>query len=143
MKKILLGLCFTPLFFSSCERDEIPEYDVRDEYVGFYTVTDACDATLSDYTLEVYKSSNYSDIMFGWPGLYEAGFEVAGIVTGMKVIIPLQQFYVSTFPEIFYEFSGSGSLEDSVLKIDYTVLIVQNGLIIDENNCIATMLQDN
>jgi hypothetical protein len=59
----------------------------------------------------------------------------------MKVIIPLQQFYVSTYPEIFYEFSGSGSLEDNVLKIDYTVLTVQNGLIIDENNCIATMVR--
>lgn len=141
MKKILLGLCFTPFFFTSCEKDEIPEYDVRDEYVGFYTVTDACDATISDYEIEVFKSTNYSDIIFGFPGLYEAGMEVAGLVTGMKVIIPIQQFYVSSFPEIFYEFSGSGSLEDTILKIDYTVLTIQNGLIIDENNCIATMVR--
>lgn len=139
MKKILLGLCFTPFFFTSCQKDEIPRYDVRDEYVGFYNATDACDATLSDYELEVYKSSNYDDIIFAWPGLYEAGFEVSAIVTGMKIIVPIQQFYVSTYPEIFYEFSGSGALDGNVLKVDYTVLIIQNGLIVDENNCIATL----
>lgn len=142
MKKILLGLCLTPFFFSSCERNEIPEYDVRDEYIGFYNVTDGCDATLSEYSLDIFKSNNYSDIVFGWPGLYEAGMDVAAIVTGMKVIIPMQQFYVSTFPEIFYEFSGSGSLDGNVLTVDYTVLVVQNGLIIDENNCIAKMIRE-
>jgi hypothetical protein len=142
MKKFILGLCLTPFLFTACEKDVVPDYDVRDEYVGFYQVTDACDATLNDYAIEVFKANDFDEIVFGWPGLYEAGMEVRGIVTGMKVIIPLQQFYVSTFPDIFYEFSGSASLEGDTLIVDYTVLVVQEGLIIDENNCRATMIQN-
>ena len=142
MKNILLGLLITPFLFTACERNEIPDYDVRDEYIGNYRVSDACDATLSDYDIPVYKSSNYDDIIFGFPGIYETGMEISAIVTGMKIIIPIQQFYVSNYSDIFYEFSGSGSLEDSILTVDYTVLTIQNGLIIDENNCIATMVRD-
>ncbi|MFI5171469.1 MAG: hypothetical protein ACHQFW_03720 [Chitinophagales bacterium] len=142
MKNFLLGLLITPVLFTACKRNEIPEYDVRDEYIGNYHVTDACDATLSDYEIPVYKSADYSDIIFGFPGLYETGMEVAAIVTGMKIVIPIQDFYISSYPDIFYEFSGSGSLEDSVLTVDYTVLTIQNGLIIDENNCIATMIRE-
>lgn len=130
------------IILASCDRNEIPEYDVRDEYVGMYSVTDACDAMLNDYQLEIYYSPDYDEVIFGWPGLYEAGFEVTGIVTGMKMIIPIQQFYVSSFPEIFYEFSGTAALEDGILKVDYTVLVVQNGLIVDENNCIATLVRN-
>lgn len=142
MKTLLLsGLC-SILILASCDRSEIPEYDVRDEYVGQYTVSDACDAMMNDYALEIYYGGDYDEVVFGWPGLYEAGFEVAGICTGMKMIIPIQQFYVSSYPEIFYEFSGSASLEDGVLTVDYTVLVVQNGLIIDENNCIATLIRN-
>ncbi len=139
MKKFILGLLITPLLFTACEKDYIPEYDVRDEYVGDYQVTDACDAAFNTYDITVFKSNNYDEIIFGWPGLYEVGMEVYGIVTGMKVIIPIQQFYVSSYPDIFYEFSGSASLEGDTLIVDYTVLVVQEGLIIDENNCRATM----
>lgn len=142
MKPVILLSLIGTLALASCDRNEVPEYDVREEWVGVYQVTDACDASLSDYTLEIYLGNDYDEVIFGWPGLYEAGFEVAGLVTGMKMIIPLQQFYVSSFPEIFYEFSGSASLEDGVIKVDYTVLTVQNGLIIDENNCIATMVRN-
>jgi len=139
MKKLLLATTVFAFGLVACDRNEIPDYDVRDEYVGMYDVTDACDAMLNDYTLEVYKGSSYDEIVFGWPGLYEAGMDVTGIVTGMKVVIPIQQFTISTYPNIFYEFSGSASLEDSILTVDYTVLTVQDGLIIDEHNCIATM----
>lgn len=141
MKKILLALLFAPVLFSACEKDYIPEYDVRDEYIGDYKVTDACDASINTYDISVFKANDYDDIIFGWPGLYETGMEVSGIVTGMKVIIPIQQFLVSSYPEIFYEFSGSASLEGNILTVDYTVLVVQNGLIIDENNCRATMVR--
>lgn len=139
MKKLLLATLIGTFTLAACDRNEVPEYDVREEYVGVYNVTDACDAMLSDSQLEIYLGADYDEIVFGWPGLYEAGFEVTGIVTGMKVIIPIQDFRVSTYPDIFYEFSGSASLEDGILKVDYTVLTVQNGLIIDESNCIATL----
>lgn len=139
---MLLAGLLTTFAFASCDRDEIPDYDVRDEYVGSYAVTDACDAMLNDYTLEIYYGNDYDEVIFGWPGLYEAGFEVAGIVTGMKMIIPIQQFWVSTYPDIFYEFSGTAALEDGVLTVDYTVYVIQNGLIVDENNCIATLVRN-
>jgi hypothetical protein len=59
----------------------------------------------------------------------------------MKIIIPIQQFYVSSYPEIFYEFSGSGSLEGNVLTVEYRVLTIQNGLIMDDVDCSASMLK--
>ena len=142
MKKILLGLLITPfvIVFSSCE-DNIPEYDVRDEYTGWYQVTDLCDVGESAYDLEIFKFDNADEIGFGFPGLYETGFEVHAIVTGMKIIIPIQDFYVSSYPEIFYEFSGSGSLEGNILTIEYRVLTVQNGLITDDVDCSANMVR--
>jgi len=141
MKLLLPFGLIAMIALASCDNEHVPDYDIRDEYVGIYDVTDACDASMSDYTLEVIYGSDYDEVVFSWPGLYEAGFEVAGIITGMKMIIPLQQFYVSSYPEIFYEFSGSASMEDGILRVDYTVLVVQNGLIIDENNCIATLVR--
>lgn len=141
MKKFILGLCLTPFLFTACEKDVVPDYDIRDEYVGDYQVNDACDASMNDYNIAVFKANDNDEIVFGWPGLYEAGMEVHGIVTGMKVIIPIQQFLVSSFPEIYYEFSGSAALEGDTLIVDYTVLLIQDGLIFDENNCRATMVQ--
>lgn len=142
MKKFILGLCITPILFTACVKDVVPDYDVRDEYVGDYQVTDACDASFNNYDLTIFKANDYDEIVFGWPGLYETGMEVHAIVTGMKAVIPLQDFYISDFPEIFYEFSGSASLEGDTLTVDYTVLTVQEGLIIDENNCRATMIRN-
>lgn len=125
----------------SCDRDEIPYYDVRDEYVGRYVVDDYCDVGVSDYELDIYKSDYNDEIAFGFPGLFEAGMDVKVIVTGMKIIIPVQQFHISSWPEIFYEFSGSGSLEDSLLIVDYQVLTVQNGFIVDDVDCRAEMFR--
>lgn len=129
------------ILFFSCDDNEIPYYDVRDEYTGRYTVDDYCDVGVSDYELEVFKSDYDDEITFGFPGLFEAGMDVNAIVTGMKIIIPVQQFTVSSWPEIFYEFSGSGSLEDSTLTIDYQVLTVQNGLVVDDVDCRAEMFR--
>lgn len=143
MKKIyLIYATSTILFLAACEKEDAFYYDVRDAYVGHYTVDDYCDIGVADYQLDVYKSNDYDDIVFGFPGLFEAGMDVSGIVTGMKVIIPIQQFYISSWPEIFYEFSGSGFLEDSIFTIDYQVLTIQNGLVIDDVDCHAVMSKE-
>ncbi|MBK9556640.1 MAG: hypothetical protein IPO47_12575 [Bacteroidetes bacterium] len=76
MKKFILGLCLTPFLFTACEKDVVPDYDIRDEYVGDYQVNDACDASMNDYNIAVFKANDYDEIVFGWPGLYEAGMEV-------------------------------------------------------------------
>jgi hypothetical protein len=142
MKKIYTSmLAVFALFLLSCDRDEGYSYDVRDEYVGRYVVDDYCDVGVSDYELDIYKSDYDDEITFGFPGLFEAGMDVQAIVTGMKIIIPVQQFYISSWPEIFYEFSGSGSLEDSLLIVDYQVLTVQNGLVVDDVDCRAEMFR--
>jgi len=143
MKKALLNLLVIPVIavLPSCDKNEIPEYDVRDEYIGWYQVTDLCDVGESTYELEVFKADYDDEIGFGFPGLYETGYDVTALVTGMKIIIPIQQFYVSTVPEIFYEFSGSGSLEGNVLTIEYRVLTIQNGLIMDDVDCSASLVR--
>ena len=51
MKKFILGLCLTPFLFTACEKDVVPDYDIRDEYVGDYQVNDACDASMNDYNI--------------------------------------------------------------------------------------------
>lgn len=140
MKKILLLLSFAPFIITSCSK-ALDEPDERDYYIGDYTVTDACDAMISDYDVSVFKSDYSDEIVFGFPGLFEAGYDVSAIVTGMKIVIPIQDFTVSTFPDIFYEFSGSGSLEDTVLTVDYMVLTIQDGLIIDQHDCVAHMVR--
>ena len=124
------------VFASSCKDNE-PYYDVRDEYIGDYDVFDDCGTFTSDYALTIFKYGNANEIIFGFPGLYEAGFEVTGLVTGMKVVIPVQQFSIA--PDLYYEFSGSGSLNDTVLTVDYQVLTIQGTLIIDDVDCIATL----
>ncbi|MBC8045632.1 MAG: hypothetical protein H7Y00_02445 [Fimbriimonadaceae bacterium] len=144
MKKMyyLVALVSVSVFLISCDDDDAPYYDVRDEYAGRYGVDDYCDIGVSDYVLDIYKSDYDDEIVFGFPGLFESGMDVYAIVTGMKIIIPIQQFHVSTFPDIFYEFSGSGSLEDSVLTVEYQVLTVQNGLITDDVDCSAKMIRE-
>ncbi len=142
MKKILPVIFIITIALLSCEKDELDEYDVRDEYVGFYKATDSCSSFTSDYELEIFKANAYDEIVFGFPGLYETGFDVDAIVTGMKIIIPIQRFNISAVPEIFYEFTGSGSLEDSLLIVDYNIVTVQDGLIIDQNSCTAYMTKD-
>ncbi|MEZ5012926.1 MAG: hypothetical protein R2794_01415 [Chitinophagales bacterium] len=129
------------VLFAACAKDDIPEYDVRDEYVGHYVVNDMCEIGTANYELDIlYVDDYYSDeIVFGFPGLFEAGMDVHAIVTGMKIIIPLQDFYISNYPDIFYEFSGSGSLEGNVLTINYRVLTIQNGLIMDDVSCSALL----
>ena len=127
----------------SCQ-DDTPYYDVRDEYIGDYDVADDCDAFSSDYALTVFKEGNDNEIIFGFPGLYETGYEVVALVTGMKITIPIQQFVVATWPaEVIYEFSGSGALDGDILTVDYQVLTIQNGLIYDDVDCIATMTRVN
>lgn len=141
---ILLPAVLTAAFFlSACGNDE-PYYDVRDEYIGDYSVLDVCETFDADYALTIYKEGNDNEIVFGFPGLYETGFEVVALVTGMKITIPIQSFVISTFPvEVLYEFSGSGSLDEDTLVVDYQVLTIQNGLIFDEVDCAATMVRIN
>ena len=61
----------------------------------------------------------------------------------MKITIPIQQFLISNFPEVYYEFSGSGSLDGDTLIVDYQVLTLQNGLIFDDVDCRAVMIRTN
>jgi hypothetical protein len=146
MRRILPITAFfalATLAFVSC-KDQGPYYDVRDEYIGDYYVEDTCDAFESDYNLTIFKEGNDNEIVFGFPGLYETGYEVIALVTGMKITIPIQQFVISSFPvEVLYEFSGSGSLDGNVLTVDYQVLTIQNGLIFDDVDCTANMVRTN
>jgi len=143
MKKALpiLAVLFTIALFSC--RDDTPYFDVRDEYIGNYDVFDTCESFEADYNLTIFKEGNDNEIFFGFPGLYETGFEVVALVTGMKITIPIQQFVVSSFPEVLYEFSGSGSLDGDTLIVDYQVLTIQDGLIFDDVDCRAVMLRIN
>jgi hypothetical protein len=145
MKRLLpiLGILISSAVLFSCQ-DDTPYYDVRDEYIGDYDVFDQCESFDSDYSLTIYKEGNDNELIFGFPGLYETGYEVVALATGMKITIPIQQFVISTFPaEVIYEFSGSGSLEGDTLIVDYQVLTLQNGLIFDEVDCTATMVRIN
>ena len=112
---------------------------MRDEYIGDYDVADDCDAFSSDYALTVFKEGNDNEIIFGFPAYMKTGCEVVALVTGMKITIPIQQFVVATWPEVIYEFSGSGALDGDILTVDCQVLTIQNGLIYDDVDCIATM----
>ena len=130
------------LIMASC-RDDTPYFYIRDEYIGDYVVFDTCESFEADYNLTVFKVGNDNEIIFGFPGLYETGFEVTALVTGMKITIPIQQFLISNFPEVYYEFSGSGSLDGDTLIVDYQVLTLQNGLIFDDVDCRAVMIRTN
>lgn len=143
MKKALpiLAVLFTVALFSC--KDE-PYFDIRDEYIGDYAVFDTCESFDADYNLTIFKEGNDNEIIFGFPGLYETGFEVVALVTGMKITIPIQQFVISNFPaEVLYEFSGSGSLEGDTLIVDYQVLTIQEGLIFDDVDCRAVLVRTN
>ena len=56
----------------------------------------------------------------------------------MKITIPIQQFVVHLACRGHPRIQRSGALT-ATLTVDYQVLTIQNGLIYDDVDCIATM----
>lgn len=115
--------------------------DDRDNFVGTYAVTDQCSFDTTAYSIFIEKVGNQNDIEFLGDGLYNIGFIIGGIVTGTKLVIPIQQITISTTPNIYYEFTGQGALNGNELRVDYSVLTVQDGLVINQDSCLAIMLK--
>lgn len=125
---------------AGCKKENLP--DIRMDYAGWYDVTDYCTNDTMAYEVFVAVPDNSSNnIFFEGAGLYNAGFYLEGLVTGMRVVIPIQRQTLSTAPEVVLEYTGNGSLEGNLLRIEYTVLTVQDGLVTNADTCIAECLK--
>lgn len=128
------------LAISSCDSGT-PAPDQRDPFVGTYAATDQCSFDTTSYEIIVEKVGTGNKIQFNGDGLYDIGYLIEALVTGSKIVIPIQQINISSAPVIYYEFTGQGALNGSELKIDYSVITVQDGLVINEDSCRTTCLK--
>ena len=126
------------LLVSACEINQGPK--ARDVFIGSWQVTDRCQADTQDYVLDIFEDSSFGDdILLEGEGLYRIGFPIEAIVTGSRLVIPIQDLLLSTIPDLRYEFAGSGSInsDGDRLTIDYDVLTLQDGYVIAVDQCIA------
>jgi hypothetical protein len=115
--------------------------DDRDKFLGTYAATDRCAFDTTAYTLIVEKVGSGNRIQFNGDGLYNIGYLIEAIVTGTKLVIPIQQVEISSTPHIYYEFTGQGALNGNELKLDYSVITVQDALVINQDSCQTTCLK--
>jgi len=128
------------LFTVACKRGPKGPDD-RDQFLGTYAATDRCSFDTTSYVLIIEKVGSANEVQFEGDGLYDIGYIIKGLVTGSKLVIPIQQISISTTPPIHYEFTGQGALNGSELKLDYTVITVQDGLVINEDSCLTTCVK--
>ncbi|MBI1193611.1 MAG: hypothetical protein GC205_10620 [Bacteroidetes bacterium] len=138
-----IGLLVAAVFalgLASCELNSGP--DMRDPWIGAWIMVDRCTADTSEYELLITRGSNLGDNIFlDGVGLYQVGVRLEAIVTGLRLVIPVQSYQISTFPNLRYEFSGSGSIDPgSKITISYTILTLQDDVIIDIDDCLASGL---
>jgi hypothetical protein len=134
---IVLALALAAL--ASCELNDGPRD--RDVFLGPWDVTDRCLNDTQDYRLDIFEDGGFGeDISLEGDGLYRIGFVLEATVTGSRFVIPVQDAIISTVPDLRYEFAGSGSIssDGQELSIDYDVLTLQDGLIIDADQCRLT-----
>lgn len=125
------------ILFSTCDLQQGP--DQRDPWVGAWIMTDRCSADTTEYELLITKGSNLGDeILLQGVGLYQTGFVVEGVVTGTRLVIPVQSFLISSVPNLRYEYSGTGNIDNTEITIDYDVVTLQDGYIIAVDECRAT-----
>ena len=131
-------LAATVLLLGACEiTPDGP--DPRDPFLGGYNAVDRCSADTIDYFVDIFKTNNTGETiwlggMFAIPNL-----ELEAVVTGIRFVIPIQQYQIGSDPGLFYEFSGNGTLDNNEITIDYQVLTIQNGTVLSDNDCIATL----
>jgi len=135
------GLLVAGIFalgLASCDINSGP--DLRDPWIGAWIMTDRCSADTSEYELLITRGSNLDDNIFlDGVGLYQVGVRLEAIVIGTRLVIPVQSYQISTFPNLRYEFSGSGSIDAGTeITISYTILTLQDDVIIDLDDCLAT-----
>jgi len=135
---ILLLFSVALLGLASCDLNSGP--DQRDPWVGSWIMNDRCSADTSEYELLITRGSNLGDNIFlDGVGLYQVGVRLEAIVTGTRLVIPVQSYQISTFPNLRYEFSGSGSIDAGTeITISYTILTLQDDVVIDVDDCLAT-----
>ncbi len=122
---------------ASCDINNGPRD--RDVFLGPWDVTDRCLADTQNYRLDIFEDGGFGeDISLEGDGLYRIGFVVDATVTGSRFVIPVQDAIISSVPDLRYEFSGSGSIssDGQELTIDYEVLTVQDGFVIDADQCL-------
>jgi hypothetical protein len=126
------------LLVSACEINQGPK--ARDAFLGSWQMTDRCLADTQVYVLDIFEDSNFGDdIVLSGEGLYRIGFPIEAVVTGSRLVIPIQDLILSTIPDLRYEFTGTGSINSAGdrLTIDYDVLTLQDGYVIAVDQCIA------
>ena len=134
--RILFGLLVLA-GLSACDITTGP--DQREPWLGSWQMTDRCSADTTDYEVFISRGSNLSDkIIIEGIGLYQTGFPVEGVVTGTLLVIPIQSFQISSVPNLRYEFSGIGNIDNGEITIDYDVLTLQDGYVFAVDGCRAT-----
>lgn len=138
---------FLALFFSilfvACEPDE--QEDFREIFVGTYDVTEDCPNDDLSIVLQIEKVGTGDDVRIVGDFIYGLDQEFEAIISGNRITLPTQTYYVTTSPDLFYEFSGDGLLADGEIRLEYTVLRVEElpfGIDEkDEGSCVLTMVK--
>jgi CRISPR/Cas system CSM-associated protein Csm3 (group 7 of RAMP superfamily) len=104
--------------FSSCTDTRV---DLREPFLGHWNVHEVCNTGNFDYTINIRALSAASTVEIDEVSFYNLPFQPEAIISGSRIDIPTQKYYVRTNPELSYEFTGTGLLNGNTLTIDYDV----------------------
>lgn len=141
MKQTLLALSLALLTVMTACKSGTQGPDERDKFLGTYAATDRCSFDTTAYEIIVEKVGSGNKIQFNGDGLYDIGYIIEALVTGSKLVIPIQQINISSAPVIYYEFTGQGALDGNELVLDYSVLTVQDQVVINQDSCRTTCIK--
>ncbi len=107
------------LFWTACT----PVEDVREPFLGNWNVRERCDVDGAfDYLLRIDKlGSNGNEVRLNNVDFYSLPYSPTALVSGSRIDLPTQKYFVRTVPELSYEFTGTGLLQGDSLTIHYTV----------------------
>jgi len=108
---ILLFLVLSvALLFPACKKDEIPD---RDKFLGVFSVIETCGNGNDTYDLTISESGSSENAVVV-VNLYDWEESMSATVSGNVITIPSQLSDGLTF-------SGSGTITDNTLTINFTV----------------------
>lgn len=129
-RSVLFTFCILSLFLANCNRTDVTP-DERNKFTGRYDVDEANYTleTSSVYRIEVRKNDEIHDEIL-IDNFFNTGVSVAAVVTGSRIIIPIQQIS-------YYEIEGTGVLNGTELRITYYVSNSLNS-VVETLNAICT-----
>jgi hypothetical protein len=107
------------LLLSACT----PVADLREPFLGNWSVRENCNVDGSfTFALRIEKiGASGNEVRLANVDFYNLPYSPTALVSGSRIDLPTQKYFVRTVPELSYEFTGTGLLQGDSLTIHYDV----------------------